>query len=315
MVTEASESTRREYAARMNRVVDHIQGHLANALDLEQLAAVACFSPFHFHRLFRALMGETLQAFIHRLRLERAAQLLVFNRIRSISDIALECGFSSSSAFARAFKTGFGISAGEWRKRKICQANRKPWEAGDDGSLGFSKLAGPMVRDKEIPMTNIPLEVQVRCLAPATLAYIRHIGPYKGDTALFRRLFTQLFAWAGARGLMGPDPTYLSLFQDNPNLTPGAKQRLEVALVVPTGTAPSGEIGIKLMEGGLYATARVRVLIQDYAAQWDALVADWLPGSGYQPDHRAGMEFYLNNPDTDPEGKCHIEMCLPVRPL
>ena len=159
MVIEASESTRREYAARMNRVLDHIQGHLADSLDLEQLAAVACFSPFHFHRLFRAWMGETLQAFVHRLRLERAAQLLVFNRVRSISDIALECGFSSSSAFARAFKTGFGISAGEWRKRKICQANRKPWEAGDDASLGFSKLAGPMVRDKEIPMTNITLEV------------------------------------------------------------------------------------------------------------------------------------------------------------
>ena len=75
-----------------------------------------------------------------------------------------------------------------------------------------------MVRDKEIPMTKIPLEVQVRRLAPATLAYIRHIGPYKGNTALCRRLFTQLFAWAGASGLMGPDPTYLSLFQDNPNL-------------------------------------------------------------------------------------------------
>lgn len=260
-------------------------------------------------------MGETLQAFVHRLRLERAAQLLVFNRIRSISDIALECGFSSSSVFARAFKNAFGVSAGEWRKRKICQENRNPWQAGDDISLGFSKLAGAMVRDKEIPMTKIPFEVQVRRLTPATLAYIRHIGPYKGDTALFRRLFTQLFAWAGARGLVGPNPTYLSLFQDNPNLTPGAKQRLEVALVVPTGTAPSGEIGIKLMEGGLYATARVRVLIQDYAAQRDALVADWLPGSGHQPDHRPGMEYYLNNPETDPEGKYHIEMCLPVRPL
>src|SRR5579859_7821378 len=123
MVTQASESTRREYAARLNRVVDHIQSHLADSLDLQQLAAVACFSPFHFHRLFRAWMGETLQAFVHRLRLERAAQLLVFNPVRSISDIALECGFSSSSAFARAFKNGFGVSAGEWRKRKICQAN------------------------------------------------------------------------------------------------------------------------------------------------------------------------------------------------
>ena len=164
-------------------------------------------------------------------------------------------------------------------------------------------------------MTNITLEVQVRRLVPATLAYIRHIGPYKGDTALFRRLFSQLFAWAAPRSLMGPDASYLSLFQDNPNLTPAAKHRMEVALVVPAGTSPSGEVGIQAMEGGLYATARVRVAIEDYAAQWDSLVADWLPGSGYQPDHRPAMEFYLNNPDTDPEGKYHIEFCLPVRPL
>jgi AraC family transcriptional regulator len=299
----------------MNRVVDYIQRHLTDPLDLEQLAAVACFSPFHFHRLFRAWMGETLQAFVHRLRLERAAQLLVFNQVQSISDIALECGFSSSSAFARAFKSAFGVAASEWRKRKICQTNRKPWKADEDAYLGFSNQSGPMVRDKEIPMTNTSLDVKVRQLPPATLAYIRHIGPYKGDTALFRRLFGRLFAWAGPRGFMGPDVSYLSLFQDNPNLTPGAKQRMEVALVVPAGTAPSGEIGIQAMEGGLYATARVRVPIEEYAAQWDALVAGWLPGSGYQPDHRPAMEFYLNNPDADPEGRYHVEICLPVRPL
>src|SRR5258708_24032325 len=110
----------------MNRGVEHIQAHLADPLDLERLAAVACFSPFHFHRLFRAWMGETLQAFVQRLRLERAAQLLVFNQVQSISDIALECGFSSSSAFARAFKAVFGLSASELRKRNIRRANRKP---------------------------------------------------------------------------------------------------------------------------------------------------------------------------------------------
>ena len=79
---------------------------------------------------------------------------------------------------------------------------------------------------------------------------------------------------------------YLSLMQDNPNLTPPAKQRLEVALVVLSGTASDGEIGIREMEGGLYATARIYVPIEEYAAQWESLVADWLPGSGYQPDHR-----------------------------
>src|SRR5260370_15520687 len=113
MLAEASESTRSEYAARMNRVVDHIQSHLADPLDLERLAAVACFSPFHFHRLFHGWMGETLQVFVHRLRLGRAAQALVFDRLRSLSDIALDCGFSGSSTFARAFTWAFGVSASQ----------------------------------------------------------------------------------------------------------------------------------------------------------------------------------------------------------
>ncbi|MDP9169200.1 MAG: AraC family transcriptional regulator [Acidobacteriota bacterium] len=291
----------------MNRVVDYIQKHLADPLDLVELAGVACFSPFHFHRLFRGWMGEPLQAFVNRLRLERAAQLLVFDQFRSISEIGAECGFSSSGTFARAFKQGFGMPAGEWRKRKICETNRKSCEAGEDALPAFSKAVNPMIKTS--------LQVRVRRLAPETIAYIRHIGPYKGDTELFKRLFGRLFAWAGARGLMGAQPRYLSLFQDNPNLTPASRQRLEVALIVPPGTAPSGEVGIRRLEGGLYATARVHVLLEDYAGQWDALVGDWLPGSGYQPDNLPAMEFYLNNPEEDPEGRYDVEICLPVRPL
>jgi AraC family transcriptional regulator len=288
----------------MNRVVDHIQAHLAEPLDLARLAAVACFSPFHFHRLFAAWTGETLLAFVHRLRLERAAQLLVFDRLRSISEIAAECGFSSSGTFARAFKVAYGVSASEWRKSKICQTNGNLREAPEDGRLGFSK-----------EMTKLSFEVQVKKIPPSTIAYLRHVGPYKGDTDLFQRLFHKLMAWAGPRGFAGPDARYLSLFEDNPNLTPEAKQRMEIAVIVPAGTPASGEIGVKMLQGGLYATARVRVLIEDYAAQWNLLLADWLPGSGYQPDHRPAMEFYLNDPQTDPEGKYHVEICLPLRPL
>ena len=59
----------------------------------------------------------------------------------------------------------------------------------------------------------------------------------------------------------------------------------------------------------------VACLLYTSAAQWDALVGDWLPGSGYQPDQRPAMEFYLNDPDSDPEGRYHVEICLPVRSL
>ena len=312
---EASESTRQEYAARMNRVVDHIQSHLSESLDLEKLAGIACFSPFHFHRLFRAWMGETLQGFVHRLRLERAASELVFDLRKSITAIALDCGFSSSAAFARAFKEAFGVSATEWRNSKIHQTRSKIGEAGGDAFPGLSDLPGPTIRNKETSAMNFPINVEVRNLAPFTVAYLRHVGPYMGDHALFQRLFGRLFGWAGPRGLLGPQMSYLSILHDNPNLTPAAKHILEVALVVPQGTPAEGEIGVKTIDGGSCALARVRILPTDFAKPWDALAGNWLPDSGYQPDHRPAMEFYWNDPAKDPEGKFEIEICMPVRPL
>ena len=312
---KASESTRQEYAARMNRVVDHIQGHLDDPLDLKQLAAIACFSPYHFHRLFHVWMGETLQAFVQRLRLERAAAELVFNRRKTITSIALDCGFSGSGVFARTFKDAFGVSATEWRNRKIRQTNRKVSEAEGEPVDGRFELPGLTVRNMEISIMSIPFQVEVRNLAPVTIAYLRHVGPYIGDAALFQRLFGKLFAWAEPRGLRRPDTSYFSLLYDNPNLTPAGKHILEVALTVPKGTAADGEIGVKTTEGGLCAFIRARVLLSEHARPWDALVGDWLPGSGYQPDHRPAMEFYHNDPATDAEGKYDLEVCLPVRLL
>lgn len=159
------------------------------------------------------------------------------------------------------------------------------------------------------------LDVQVRPLPPLTLAYLRHLGPCLGDVGLFRRLFDQLMAWAGPRGLLTPDTRLMSLLLDNPNLTPAARQRLDVAMTVPEGTRPGGPVGIRRMEGGLYATARAWVEPRRVADPWQALVGDWLPGSGYQPDHREAVEAYLNNPDEDPGGCYHLEIALPVKVL
>ena len=123
-----------EYVARMNRVLDYIQDNLAEELSLQTLAKVACFSPHHFHRLFRAFFGEPLGQFVKRLRLERAATHLSVAPNRSVTEVALDAGFSSPAAFARAFRDRFGMSASEWRanQSKIGKAMRK------DGNAGFA---------------------------------------------------------------------------------------------------------------------------------------------------------------------------------
>ena len=94
-----------EYCQRINRVIDHIRENLDRQMKLEELAGVACFSEFHFHRIFSAVTGETLSNFTNRLRLERAARLLRYSS-RTLTDIAFACGFSSSATFSRAFRSG-----------------------------------------------------------------------------------------------------------------------------------------------------------------------------------------------------------------
>src|SRR5438270_3742900 len=115
-----------EYAQRINRAIDYLRGNLNRQVKLEELARVACFSEFHFHRVFGAVSGETLNGFTNRLRLEKAARLLRYSH-RNLTEIALDCGFSSSATFSRAFRTGYDTSpsqfrkSGEIKKSKICK--------------------------------------------------------------------------------------------------------------------------------------------------------------------------------------------------
>jgi AraC family transcriptional regulator len=114
-VKAATTLARLEYEKRVNRVIDHVRQHLGEELTLAALARVAAFSPFHFHRLFHAITGETLFGFIHRQRVEKAAGALLSARDRSVLEIALDHGFSSAATFARAFRSRFGMSATQWR--------------------------------------------------------------------------------------------------------------------------------------------------------------------------------------------------------
>jgi AraC family transcriptional regulator len=307
----AKDHGRAEYAVRFNRVVDHIQAHLDEPLDLETLAEVACFSPCHFHRLFHGWMGETIHDFIFRLRVERAAAQLVYNSRKSITEIALDCGFSSSSTFARAFRAFHGVSASEWRKdRKKCKAEGP----GRTASLGSRDEHGPYREH----LSNMNLQVKLRQLPPLHVAYVRHVGSFQENSALFERLFDRIRRWAGPRGLLDlASARLLSVHHDNPEMeiTEVGKLRLDAAITIPAGTRVDGEICKQRLEGGPYAVTRVRIHAKQYMEAWDALMSEWLPSSGYQPDDRPCMEIYLNEPTTDPEGLHDVEICLAVKPL
>ncbi len=315
------------YTARINRVIDHIEAHLDEAMSLETLARVAHFSPFHFHRIFRALVGETLNQFIQRVRSEKAASMLLYNQRKSVTEIALDCGFSGSATFARAFKEGFGMSASEWRaggyeresknrqsNDKIDQPNSKDRQ--DFNIASYYLEPEPNRLKWRVKMSSkLEAHVEVQEFPEMHVAYVRHIGPYKGDSQLFEGLFNKLFRWAGPRNLLNPDAKIIAMYHDNPDITDEDKLRTDVCVTVPADTSVEGEIGKTTIPAGQYAVAHFELDPDQYEQAWNLVYGGWLPDSGYQPDERPCFELYRNDPKTHPENKCIVDICVAVKPM
>lgn len=321
---------RENYVARINRVIDYIQSHISEDLSLAELGDIAHFSPFHFHRIFSAMVGETLNSFIQRLRIERAASMLIQNPKKSITEIALECGFSGSPVFARAFRETFKMSASQWRagggylrNSKNCKTDSKESKTVSNIQQDFDvhpyyieNMNKQIWRIEMKTDKNLTVNVEVKDVPEMHIAYIRHIGPYAGDMALFKKLFDKLCAWAGPRGLLRfPETKFIAIYHDNPDVTDEARLRTDVCITVPADTKAEGEIGKAIIPAGKYAIAHFEINVEQYGDAWSALYGGWLPESGYQPDDRPCFELYLNDPKTHPQGKHIVDIYAPVKPL
>jgi len=319
---DRARALRAEYQARINRVIDHIDLNIGRDLRLAELARTANFSPFHFHRIFSALVGETLNGYIQRRRAEKAAAALLANPKATITEIALDSGYSGSDVFARVFKVRYGMSASEWRaggneawsknrqtNRKIDQANRKN---GQEESERLPYDETDQISSRRSFMDKSKFKVEVKQAPELTVAYVRHIGAFKSIGPAFEKLMK----WAGPRGLLRfPETKVLGVYHDSPEITDTDKLRSDACITVPPSTVVEGEIGKMTVPGGLFAVAYAEIAPTEFGEAWNALMRDWLPESGYQPDDRMCYELYLNEPQNHPEGKFIIEIHEPIRPL
>jgi AraC family transcriptional regulator len=332
-------TSRAEYVQRINRTMDFIDTHLAEPLPLERLAGVAAFSKYHFHRIFYAQVGETPGQYVQRLRIEKAAMLVLAHRDRTITDIAYSVGFSDVAAFSRAFRQAHGMSASKFRAERT-------FGAGD--SNPGTENSNPGIRDRKMRKegtadggydTGIPTDsrrntmpelitepfpaqsVTVSQKPEMTVAYVRHTGPYFGDEQLFQRLFTALYKWAAPRNLIKRGVTEeIVIYHDDPDTVAPEKLRISCGISVPAETEVSGEVGKLTLPAGLYAEARFVVDATQFGGARNWVYGVWLPESGYQPDDRQCYEKYI---DTDPEAEMSdelgrtftVDICIPVKPL
>jgi AraC family transcriptional regulator len=276
-----------DYVSRVNAAVDYVTQNLSRPLRLEDVARAACFSPYHFHRIFRALMGETLGSFTKRVRLERSVYLLTHRKRATLTEIALACGFTSSSDFSRAFRAHYGVPP----RRFDVEGFRR---SGRDAMRATLTTAGQPHRLERVPARHDAdaFAVTLRHLAPRRVAYIRVHRPYEGDRVW--RAAARLLAWAEARGLAAGQ--WLGYQWDDPEIVALDRCRYDVGLEVPDTVLPEGEVGLTSFPACAVAEVEIKgtIDVELRALQWLYLV--WLPNSGYAPAHQPMFEAWNGRP-------------------
>lgn len=246
------------YEDRIKKVIDYIGKHLDEELNLEQLSAVACFSKYHFHRLFTAYTGLSLQQMIRWLRLKRAAHQLVMDKEKSIITIALDAGFESHESFSRVFKQLCGLSPRDFRLQLNCEAWEKPPYL----------LPKHEVKNMNVTIKNLPAR---------RLAVIEH----RGDHKKIPETVNKLIAWAKAQPMdLRPKPGEAFAFvYDDPKTTPPEDFRQDFGITVPEDLKLEGEIIEKRLPAGRYAVAVHKGSRTTIGEKVYALYQDWLPSS------------------------------------
>jgi AraC family transcriptional regulator len=278
-------ATGANYQDRLNRVTAHIYDHLDGDLDFATLAEVAAMSPYHWHRIYHAMRGETATATAKRLRLQRAAVDLAQSG-KSIEDIAERAGYGGVQAFTRAFSDSYGLPPARYRE----EGSHRDFKPG------------------ELEAPRASWTIDIRQMPAMSLLTVEHIGSYME----IGRAFETLFGKAGAEGLLSPRMRMVGVYEDDPTAIAEDKLRSRAGIVVTEGVEAPPPLQRAHTRAGDYAALRHKGPYVDMRSAYLWLFGTWLPQSGREAADAPVIEEYLNNPRDTPPSELLTDLFLPL---
>ncbi|MDH5180398.1 MAG: AraC family transcriptional regulator [Gammaproteobacteria bacterium] len=313
---KTGEQVQSGHRRRITVAMDFIQANLHRNPPLEEVAQAACFSPFHFHRIFKLLVGETVADFTRRIRLEKAAGLFFYHRDISVTEVAVQLGFSSSQNLAKAFKQYFHLTPSQVRGltgrdelQALLQQQRKngniPRKTGNAPAAAMPYAADQFADSIEGAEMNITIDQ----FDARQVIYKRLIGVYGAG---IQDAFTELHTFVRARDIPTADPVYL--IWDNPEITPPEKCRADACITLAGDSKDVAPYTTQTIAAGKYAWLRTMVRAEhEFSAAWDQLFQQILE-QGYQPEDRPVFKI-LHRESSDPQqGVFDVSFCAAVKP-
>ncbi len=281
---------RDDYYVRINKVLNHIQANLEKQFYLSELSAIGDFSQHHFHRVISAYLGEPLGAYIKRLRIDKAAQLLRFSDT-SITEISEMVGYDTLSSLSAVFRKRFSLSPTDYRKKYGAKKSSDIIQLPEKVNFDFSPII------KTIPTIKI--------------AFLRIFGEYAPEP--IGKAWDKLFTFAKSHYLINDKTKMFGISYDNPEIGENEKHEYNACISIEKEIRPKGEIGTKELKGGKYAVFTYRGSYDNFPLIYQLIFKEWLLKSEYELRDNEIFDRYLNTPlDTEPDALL-TEIHLPLR--
>ncbi len=273
------------YERRILRVLAHIHDNLDGDLGLETLAGVACMSPYHWHRVFYGITGETLANCIRRVRMDRATFLLL-QTTDSVAEIAAQCGYGNVQSFARSFQADYGLTPAKFRKSEI------------------------NYRASETPRQSVPksFEIEVRQQPAFRLIAESH----RGDYQFLGRTISQLHARLALRGMVGENMTPIAVLHDDPLLVPEPDLRSDIGFAIGPDTPLPADFSETTVAASRCAVLHFKGPYVGLFEAYQYLYGHWVPNNGVELSDAPIYAMILEDPREVAPNDLRTNICLPL---
>lgn len=289
---ERESEKNRSHSERVNKVLQYINSHIGDELSISLLAGKSNYSSFHFHRIMRAYLGESIGSYIIRVRMDAGAALLQHSNLEII-EIAHKVGYNSASSFNKAFKKHFQVSPGDLRK---------------NGRVGLHQYCR---MHKKIIMKNVSLRPQIKNLKEKKVVYTVAIGKYGDDNT--KLAWNRIASFAQKNNLFVFGTECIGISLDDPNITAVEKCRYEACITCENDIEVEGRIGVKTIKGGRYAIFEHKGPYETLINAYNYICGEWLPNSDYELRELPCFEVYLNSLENTKPENLKTDICIPLK--
>lgn len=296
-----------DYIKRINNIILFIDENLDQELNLETIANVGFYSPFHLHRIFKAITNETINEYITRKRIEKTVSVLLHKREIPVAELSLQYGFNSNSSFTRTFKKFYGISPTEFRKSnpyKFSKIGKAESKNGQENVILEEYICNINNLKNWIKMNA---KIEIKEMPKLDVAFITQIGHNGMENA-----YAKLIKWATPKGLLeNENLKVITIYHDSFKITEPDKVRMSACISLKEKVEVSGEIGLTTIEKGKFIVGHFEIGIYEFEKSWSSLFI-WMNENGYKKADRNPYEIYYNNFNEHPEKISIVDFCIPI---